>query len=109
MKKKTPQHQGKNQTYPSPTEYAKKKKEIRLVMKKNPTPKEKQKNKTYQLSALFQAGPYSQQVEIYRKKGEKSVNNKKETPQHQKKSKRTKFTNCPRYSNTYKLVQTSIS
>src|ERR1043166_1953862 len=80
-----------------PLKMQKKKKEIRLVMKKTPTPKEKQKNKTYQLSALFQAGPYSQQAEIYRKKGEKSVNNKKETPQHQKKSKRTKFTNCPRY------------
>ena len=41
--KKTPQHQGKNQTYPSPTEYAKKKKEIRLVMKKNPNTKGKTK------------------------------------------------------------------
>ena len=41
--KKTPQYQGKNQTYPNSTEYTKKKKEIRLVMKKNPNIKGKTK------------------------------------------------------------------
>src|SRR5688572_12667886 len=79
-----------------------------MAEKKFPNTEEKVKEGTYQLSALFQAGPYSLQAEIYRKKGEKSVSNKKKTPQHRKKSKRTKFTDFPPNPNTYKRLQAKI-
>jgi hypothetical protein len=39
----------------------------------------------------------------------KSVKWRKETPQHQRKSKRTKLTSCPRYSSTCKPVCKSTS
>ena len=41
--KKTPQHQGKNQTYPSPTEYAKKKERNSVSNEKKPYIKGKTK------------------------------------------------------------------
>ena len=106
MKKK---HQGKNQTYPSPTEYAKKRKNSVSNEKKS---QHRRKNKRTKLTSCLH---YSKPVRIVNKpkSTEKKERNrlitKKKHLQYQKKSKRTKFTNCPRYSNTHKLVQTSIS
>ena len=79
-----------------------------MTEKKFPNTEGKVKEGTYQLSALFQAGPYSLQAEIYKKKERNRLVTKKKHPQHRKKSKRTKFIDCPRYSNTYKCLQAEI-